>query len=39
MDADGQNQTRLTNDAAFDNSPVLSPDGTKIVFTSCREGN
>ena len=39
MDADGQNQTHLTNNAAFDERPVFSPDGTKIAFLSTRDGN
>jgi hypothetical protein len=38
MDADGGNQTRLTNDAAADGSPQWAPDGTKIVFGSNRTG-
>jgi WD40 repeat protein len=33
MDADGSNQTRLTNDPARDMQPAWSPDGRKIVFT------
>ena len=39
MDADGSNQTRLTNNSAKDHEPVLSPDGTKIAFYSDRDGN
>ena len=34
MDADGENQTNLTNNAAGDFEPAFSPDGTKIAFTS-----
>ncbi|MEP6707319.1 MAG: protein kinase, partial [Pyrinomonadaceae bacterium] len=30
--------TRFTFDPAFDNSPVWSPDGSQIVFTSNRKG-
>jgi TolB protein len=33
MNADGTNQTRLTNDAERDFDPSWSPDGSKIVFT------
>ena len=32
MDADGSNQTQLTNDADIEREPKLSPDGTQIVF-------
>jgi WD40 repeat protein len=37
--ADGSEQTRLTNNAAHDGLPSLSPDGTKIAFQSNRDGN
>lgn len=33
MNADGTNQTRLTNDALQDYDPSWSPDGSKIVFS------
>ena len=38
MNADGTNQTRLTNNTAFDGWPSFSPDSQKIVFTSLRDG-
>ncbi len=34
MDADGSNQTRLTNNVAADTVPSWSPDGTQIAYTS-----
>src|SRR4030095_9847092 len=37
IDANGSNQTRLTNDPAFDSSPLFSPDGTRIAFLSDRD--
>lgn len=39
MNADGSNQTRLTDNLSFDTAPSWSPDGTKIVFVSGRDGN
>lgn len=39
MNPDGSSQVRLTNDAALDTRPVVSPDGTKIAFMSDRTGN
>jgi Tol biopolymer transport system component len=37
MNADGSGQTRLTVEAANDDSPSWSPDGAKIIFRSDRE--
>ena len=36
MNADGSNQTRLTNNPSFDMVPCWSPDGKKIAFYSLR---
>jgi TolB protein len=38
MNADGSVVTRLTNDAAADESPTWSPDGSTIAFVSTRNG-
>ncbi len=34
-----QEQTKLTNNPAYDMVPSFSPDGSKIAFTSDRDGN
>jgi hypothetical protein len=39
MNADGSNQTRLTNNSAIDEYPAFSPDGSRIAFISYRNGN
>jgi len=39
MDADGNNQTRLTNNSSYDICPAWSPDGQQIAFVSGRNGN
>src|SRR4051794_21286806 len=39
MTADGSDARRLTNNAAFDAGPTLSPDGKRIAFVSHRDGN
>ena len=39
INADGTNLVRLTNNPAPDGSPAWSRDGTKILFTSLRNGN
>ena len=36
MLSDSSQVTRLTNDPNFDDSPAISPDGSKIVFLSSR---
>ena len=38
-DGNGDNLTRLTTNAAEDAEPAFSPDGTKVVFQSNRDGN
>src|SRR6185436_4110875 len=39
MNANGTAQTRLSFDPAYATGPAWSPDGTKIVFDSQRDGN
>lgn len=38
INADGSGLTQLTDTTGFDGEPFWSPDGTKIVFTSSRDG-
>lgn len=38
MNADGTDQTRLTNNSAHDSHPRWSPDGQRIAFVSDRSG-
>ena len=38
MDADGTNVRRLTDSPGLDEGPVWSPDGTKVAFSSARDG-
>jgi hypothetical protein len=39
MDADGSDETNISNAASAEGSPAWSPDGTKILFWSDRDGN
>lgn len=39
MDSSGQNVRRLTNSPGFDRSPSFTTDGTKIIFSTERDGN
>jgi Tol biopolymer transport system component len=39
MNADGSGQNRLTFNSPSDYGAVFSPDGSKISFTSNRDGN
>ena len=39
MDDDGDNQTQLTHNDAYDLFPGWSPDGARIAFTSRRDGD
>jgi Tol biopolymer transport system component len=39
MNADGSNRTQLTNNSVWESEPMWSPGGSKIAFTSDRDGN
>jgi len=39
MNADGSDPENLTHNPSGDDSPVWSPDGTKIGFVSIRDGD
>ncbi len=39
MNPDGTNQTNITNNGANNSQPNYSPDGSKIVFSTNRDGN
>jgi Tol biopolymer transport system component len=39
MDASGNNQKQLTNDNNYNNSPKLSPDGSKVAYISTETNN
>jgi Tol biopolymer transport system component len=39
MDADGSGKTNLTSRRAGDSNPEWSPDGTRIAFSSSRDGD
>ncbi len=39
INLDGTGQTNITNNAATDDSPNWSPDGSNIIFYSNRDGN
>jgi serine/threonine protein kinase/Tol biopolymer transport system component len=38
MDSDGRNQKQLTDDAYYERSPSVTPDGRYVVFDSLRSG-
>ena len=37
LNSDGTDQTRFTNDLAYDRSPAWSPDGTRVAFDTQRD--
>jgi Tol biopolymer transport system component len=37
MDPDGGNKTRVTNNSTGEQNPIISPDGSKILFHDARE--
>lgn len=39
MDGDGANQTKITDNTSYEYEPAWSADGTKVVFTSDRDGD
>jgi TolB protein len=39
MNADGSEQKQLTTNPEYDAEPIWSPDGSKILFVSGREGS
>lgn len=39
MDANGNDERRLTENRANDYSPIVSPNGRQIAFVSERDGN
>lgn len=39
MDADGNNELRLTGEISYDDQPTFSPDGSTLAFITDRDGN
>jgi TolB protein len=39
MNVDGSDQTQLTDNPSDDSDPAFSPDGTRLTFSSNRDGN